>query len=100
MSRISTESLITLRAASKLIPGRRGRGVNLSTIWRWCLYGARGVKLDSITIGGARYTSKEAIARFIEKCSHNEAEPAGRPSRARASSHARAVKELQEAGIA
>jgi len=32
---------------------------------RWALEGSRGVKLESIRIGGFRYTSAEAVQRFI-----------------------------------
>lgn len=59
------EHLLAPSAARHVVPGRRGRGVALSTIWRWMLIGARGRKLDSIIIGGSRYTSVEAIRRFI-----------------------------------
>ena len=35
------------------------------TLWRWVLKGTRGVVLESIKIGGRRFTSKQAIERFI-----------------------------------
>ena len=31
----------------------------------WRLHGVRGVKLETILCGGLRYTSREAISRFI-----------------------------------
>ena len=46
-------------------PGRGGRRVNASTVARWCLRGVRGVRLESVVVGGRRYTDRAAIARFI-----------------------------------
>jgi hypothetical protein len=40
--------------------------VSPSTIWRWSLGGCRGVKLEAISIGHRRVTSREAFARFVE----------------------------------
>lgn len=57
---ISTESLLSLPDASKTLPGRPA----LSTIHRWRLRGVRGTKLETCLIGGRRYTSLEALARF------------------------------------
>lgn len=39
---------------------------NVSTLWRWCMKGCKGVKLASICIGGKRYVTVSAIERFIE----------------------------------
>lgn len=39
----------------------------IATRWRWCLRGLRGgVKLETILIGNRRYTSKEAVTRFVQ----------------------------------
>lgn len=57
----ATESLLSLPDASHVAPGRP----SLATLWRWSLRGCRGVRLDTLVIGGRRYTSHEAIARFI-----------------------------------
>ena len=43
-----------------------GHRVNRSTVHRWRLRGARGNKLETVLIGGRRYTSVEAILRFFE----------------------------------
>ena len=37
-----------------------------ATLWRWQSKGLRGVRLETIVIGGRRYTSAEAIDRFLE----------------------------------
>ena len=39
--------------------------VSPATAWRWCLRGCRGSRLESLLIGGVRYTSRQACDRFI-----------------------------------
>lgn len=39
--------------------------VHPATIWRWYRRGIKGVFLESFTIGGKRFTTREALARFI-----------------------------------
>jgi hypothetical protein len=34
--------------------GRSGRGVSVSTVWIWTLRGVRGVKLETLMVGGIR----------------------------------------------
>jgi hypothetical protein len=38
--------------------------VHISTVWRWCLRGVRSHRLESFSIGGRRYTTGEAFARW------------------------------------
>jgi hypothetical protein len=46
--------------------------------WRWVLYGVRGgIRLESCLIGGKRFTSEEAIERFISRIN---AEPGTTPT--------------------
>lgn len=42
-----------------------GRRIHPSTLHRWRLRGVRGVRLDTVLIGGTRYTSTEALSRFF-----------------------------------
>ena len=44
---------------------RDGRRKSLATLHRYRLKGVRGVKLETVLIGGLRYTSLEAIDRMI-----------------------------------
>ena len=37
-----------------------------STVHRWRLRGARGSKLETVLVGGRRYTSQEALLRFFD----------------------------------
>lgn len=59
---LNQEELLTLKAARSEFPNRP----SLPTIWRWILKGSKGIRLDSVRIGGRRYTSKQAVARFIQ----------------------------------
>jgi hypothetical protein len=61
----ATEHLIRPKDACRLFPGRSGKGISLATCWRWMLHGRRGVKLESLLAFGTRYTSHEAVARFL-----------------------------------
>jgi hypothetical protein len=62
---IQTEQLRSLTDASRLIPSKP----HPSTLWRWWKRGIRGVKLETVVIGGARYTSVEALQRFADRLS-------------------------------
>ncbi|XZE56937.1 DUF1580 domain-containing protein [Planctomycetaceae bacterium SH139] len=42
-----------------------GRRFAVSTFYRWSKYGVRGVRLETCFLGGARYTSDEALSRFF-----------------------------------
>ncbi|MCA9236978.1 MAG: DUF1580 domain-containing protein [Planctomycetales bacterium] len=54
-----TEHRLTLPALA------RREGVNPSTAWRWALRGVRGARLQTFAVGGRRYTTAEAFARFV-----------------------------------
>ena len=57
------ETLITLAEAAQDFGGV---SIPLCTVQKYVYRGIRGIKLESIHING-RYTSKEAILRFIER---------------------------------
>ena len=58
---VHAENLLTVAQASHECPGRP----SIRTVWRWMRRGAKGTRLESVTIGGRRYTSREALERFI-----------------------------------
>jgi uncharacterized protein DUF1580 len=62
---VDKELLVPLAEVPKLLPTRRGKRVHISTVFRWIRSGARGRVLDSILVGGIRYTSREEISRFL-----------------------------------
>ena len=64
---IRAEHVITLREACELIPRRRaGKKAAIETLYRWTVRGCRGVRLETIQIGGTRGTSREALQRFFD----------------------------------
>lgn len=74
---LDAEELIPFQKAAAHVPGRPC----LQTLHRWRLRGARGRKLDTVLIGGIRYTSREAIRRFIDAGSPPAEKPAEWPRR-------------------
>ena len=58
---VSTETLRSFPDAARRI----GRGVHISTLHRWRLKGCRGVRLETVMLGGRRFTSDQALDRFF-----------------------------------
>jgi hypothetical protein len=65
------ENIITIGQATRLVPSRTGKRLHISTIHRWIAVGVRGVRLESIMVGGVRMTSVEALQRFSDRLSGN-----------------------------
>jgi hypothetical protein len=90
------EDLMTMTQASKEIPGRPA----LSTLWRWANKGCRGIKLDTLMVGGTRYTSTRAVQQFFEAITRASAEtPDGDAGQSRQRVIAYAELECQRHGI-
>ena len=66
------EALVPLTKAGKRIPGR---GVSPACIERWIRKGVNGVTLEICRIGRERYTSQEAIRRFLDAMNRNPGAP-------------------------
>lgn len=81
----------------------REEGVNVSTPWRWCLRGCKGVRLESFLVGGRRFTTREAFARFVAAttaaASGAPVAPQARTNRQRDAAIRRAEAELARAGV-
>ena len=100
---IQTETVIGIGAGCREFPPD---GIADATIARYIQKGVKikatgeFVKLETIKIGGRRYTSKEAIARFIaaQNAADVPAIPAITPAQRRRQSEAARLA-LQEAGI-
>ena len=90
------ETIITLGEACRAFPPN---GISDATMARWIQKGVKGVKLETLLIGGRRVTSREAIARFITAQNPDQS-PAVQftPAQRRRQSDA-ARQALQEAGI-
>jgi hypothetical protein len=66
------EQLRTFPAIARMLPAARGHGcADQSSIYRWALrgvrVGGRRVTLEWVKIGATRYSSVEAIQRFLAK---------------------------------
>lgn len=99
---LSSETPLSLSEAAASCPGRP----NITTIWRWCLRGCRGVRLESFVRGGRRFTTAEALERFIAGTtaaadSRNSwpATPSPVPTRTRRKEIAEAERFCESAGI-
>lgn len=91
------DSLLSIPEAAHQSPGRP----HIATVWRWINRGVRGVKLETVMIGGRRFTSREALERFFASTtaiSSGEPLPVRTP-RQRRRDIERAERELAEAGI-
>ena len=92
------ETLLTFEDARTAFPG--DRRLSLATLHRWRLNGVRNVKLETLLIGGLRYTSREAIDRFIasQNADDNPATPVITLTQRRKQSEA-ARTELERIGV-
>jgi hypothetical protein len=93
----TAEKMIRVGEAASAIPGRPHK----ATVWRWVLRGVRGIKLETIVVGAMRYTSREAIERFIAQTTakaNGDPIPIRTP-RQRERAIERAEKELAAEGI-
>lgn len=96
---VQTETVVSFSDARSAFPGI-DRRLSLATLHRWRLNGVRGVKLETVLIGGLRYTSREAIARFIaaQNADDTPAAPVITASQRRQQSEA-ARTELEKMGV-
>jgi hypothetical protein len=60
-TKLLSEDLKSFCEATRIV----GKKIHVSTLHRWADRGVRGRKLESIFIGGRRFTSLEAIERFL-----------------------------------
>jgi hypothetical protein len=69
--RLLKEDLLTFREAQLAFPGRKKVGA--ATLHRWRTHGVSGGdKLEACLIGGIRYTSKQAIERFLKSMNKSD----------------------------
>ena len=61
MSDLLDENLVPFAAGIRSLPGRP----SLSAGYRFALKTVHGVQLETIVVGGRRFTSKEALRRFV-----------------------------------
>ena len=105
---LTTEPLITLAAAAKLVPpARNGKRTHLSTLLRWITTGSAApdgsrVRLEGVRLGSRWMTSAAALARFAETLTPRLAKVPGSsprsPTKRRRESD-RAAADLEKLGI-
>lgn len=61
---LRNESVLSLAEAAASLPKLDGRRPHVSSLWRWCRKGLRGVRLEYVRIGQRLCTSAEALDRF------------------------------------
>ncbi len=97
---LTSETVIPISQAPKYYPYGRP---NLSTVYRHFRSGCRGARLESFVAGGRRFTTVEAIGRFVERTTANSAGATLQPSRAtsrqREAEIRKAEREWTEAGL-
>jgi len=101
MIELTNETVLSFSDAAVRLPRRRaGKKPHVATLYRWAMRGCRGVRLETIRVGGTLCTSVEALQRFCERLSSPGCEPQPRQTtKARERSIAQAEQELERAGI-
>jgi len=56
---------MTLPDAADYLGRITGSKPHVSTLWRWCLKGCKGVRLESLCIGGKRYVTASSLSHFV-----------------------------------
>lgn len=79
----------------------RREGVSPPTTWRWWRKGCRGVCLETFVVGGTRFTTEEAHARWVEgvTVAANGERPTVSTNRSREAAVAKAERDLAAEGI-
>lgn len=62
---IHTEELLELNKVPADLEHRTGKRLNVATIYRWASRGIAGIQLETILVGGNRFTSAQALNRFF-----------------------------------
>ncbi len=91
----ATEELIPFQQAGRRIPGNP----SVCALHRWRLSGVRGAKLETLLVGGTRFTSTEAISRFIAAQNRDESPAPAITAKQRRTQAEAANRVLQDAGI-
>jgi Protein of unknown function (DUF1580) len=82
-----SEELLSLAEAAK----RLSNHPHISTVWRWSLRGVRGVRLQTIAVGGRRYTTATYLEEFVAHLSGRHSSDSQPESKLRAQQKARAA---------
>ena len=72
---------LTISEAAKRVPTTSGKRAGTATIWRWCVKGCRGVKLEHARFGRRVAISEEALDRFAVELARVWAEGGDEPAK-------------------
>jgi len=61
----SSAQLLSIAEVTKLLPRINGRRLHVSTVWRWCRKGIKGIRLDHNRLGCAIFISQDALNSFF-----------------------------------
>jgi hypothetical protein len=61
MNDLLKETLVPLGTAGRHVPLTPHR----NTLYRWAIHGVDGIRLETLRIGKRRYTTLEALGRFL-----------------------------------
>ena len=97
---LQNEKPISLREVAKLPMLRRdGKSPSLGAVYRWVTNGVRGVRLEVVRLPMGLASSVEAVERFVERLTDPDAGENTRSTTQREREAARAIAELDAAGI-
>ena len=102
MIEIQSETLIRIADVPAWSQEILDNRVHKSTVHRWHLRGCRGVRLETLMVGGIRHTSHQALERFFDRitaASSREPALARQSLGASSKSHQQADLELQREGF-
>lgn len=91
----ATEELIPFQQAGRRIPGNP----SVCALHRWRQCGVRGAKLETLLVGGTRFTSTEAISRFIVAQNASDSPAPAITAKQRRTQAESANRVLEEAGL-
>ena len=93
MEHLLNERRLSLSALAKR------ENVSLSTTWRWAMRGVRNVKLETLVVGGRRFTTYESFSRFVAASQSSSPASVPRSTDEASSAHRKADEYLRSQGI-
>jgi hypothetical protein len=93
---LAQESTLTFAEAAR--DPVLGRPVHIATIYRWANKGVRGIRLETVMVGGRRLTTQEAMTRFFDRLTQT-AGSTGISSVGHTGGYQDAIRELAKDGI-
>jgi hypothetical protein len=65
--RVLSEDVLTIPQAADRVGEITGKRPDRATVYRWTQRGVRGVRLESVSVGGHLVTSDQALTRFFDE---------------------------------